>query len=146
MEGIPACGSRVGTRWSLRSLPTQTVLWYYGSIILWSCNAVFYVAAVSHPALMDYNFSKWRRVVSTAKEDTHNNKFCFIPCSVLPLDSDCEHINFLKQSPYFSIKYCSVRLNETLAGTGNLFLIILSCLHWIRIHFLRTGHRKIFFL
>ena len=30
--GVPACGRSVGTRWSLRSLPTQTILWVYDSV------------------------------------------------------------------------------------------------------------------
>ena len=29
VEGVHAHGRGVGTRWSLRSLPTQTVLWYF---------------------------------------------------------------------------------------------------------------------
>jgi len=29
VEGVPAHGRGVGTRWSLRSLPTQTILWFY---------------------------------------------------------------------------------------------------------------------
>jgi len=28
VEGVPAYGRGVGTRWSLRSLPTQTILWF----------------------------------------------------------------------------------------------------------------------
>ena len=29
VEGVPAHSRGVGTRWSLRSLPTQTILWFY---------------------------------------------------------------------------------------------------------------------
>ena len=32
MEDVPAHGRVVGTRWSLRSLPNQTVLWFYRSV------------------------------------------------------------------------------------------------------------------
>ena len=29
VEGVPAHGRGVGTRWSIRSVPTQTILWFY---------------------------------------------------------------------------------------------------------------------
>ena len=29
VEDVPADGRGVGTRWALRSLPTQTILWFY---------------------------------------------------------------------------------------------------------------------
>ena len=32
-EGVLACGMGVETRWSVQSFPTQTILWFYGSII-----------------------------------------------------------------------------------------------------------------
>ena len=31
VEGVPAHGRRLGTRWSIRSLPTQSILWFYDS-------------------------------------------------------------------------------------------------------------------
>lgn len=52
-----------------------------------------------------------KSLVSTAKEDTHQNEFyLFSPTYGL---CHVEFTNFLKQSLYFSIKYCNVRLNET---------------------------------
>jgi len=36
MEGVPADGRGVGTGWSSRSLPTQTILWIYDSMKLGS--------------------------------------------------------------------------------------------------------------
>ena len=33
VEDVPAHGRGVGTRWSLRSLPTWTVLWFYGQLV-----------------------------------------------------------------------------------------------------------------
>ena len=35
VEDVPAHGRGIGTRWSLRSLPTLTILWFYDSMILW---------------------------------------------------------------------------------------------------------------
>ena len=35
MEDVPAHGRGAGTRWSLRSLPTQTILWFSDSLILY---------------------------------------------------------------------------------------------------------------
>ena len=34
--GGPACGRRAGAWWSLRSLPTQAILWFYDSMIHWT--------------------------------------------------------------------------------------------------------------
>jgi len=31
VEGVPAHGRGVGTRWSLRSLTTLTILWFYNA-------------------------------------------------------------------------------------------------------------------
>ena len=36
VEDVPAHGREVGTRWSLRSLPTLTILWFYDSMFPWS--------------------------------------------------------------------------------------------------------------
>ena len=35
VEDVPAHGRRVGTRWSLRSLPTQTILWWFYDSLMW---------------------------------------------------------------------------------------------------------------
>ena len=32
VEGVPVHGRRVGIRWSLKSLPTKTTLWFYDSV------------------------------------------------------------------------------------------------------------------
>ena len=32
--GNPVHGTRFGTKWSLRSLPPQAILWFYGSVLL----------------------------------------------------------------------------------------------------------------
>ena len=32
LEGVPAHGRKVGTRWYLRTLPTQPILWFYDSM------------------------------------------------------------------------------------------------------------------
>jgi len=37
VESVPAHGRGVGTRWSFRSLPTQTILWFY-DIVTWPYN------------------------------------------------------------------------------------------------------------
>ena len=37
VEGVPAHSRGVGTRWSLRSLPTQTILWFF-DFQNWSCS------------------------------------------------------------------------------------------------------------
>jgi len=34
VEGVPAHGRGIGTRWSLRSVPTQTIFWFYDSMNL----------------------------------------------------------------------------------------------------------------
>lgn len=35
MDGNPVHGREVGTQWSLRSLQTQTIIWFYDYVILW---------------------------------------------------------------------------------------------------------------
>ena len=40
VEDVPAHGRGLGTRWSLRSLPTQTILWFYSMILCYFSSSV----------------------------------------------------------------------------------------------------------
>ena len=51
MEDVPAHGRGVGTWWSIRSLPTQTILWFYQSCLLWGLSFCVTFAFSDKPRL-----------------------------------------------------------------------------------------------
>jgi len=64
MDGNPTRGRGVGTRWSLRSLPTQAVQWFYDSISFYPC------------------FAKWPSAFVCRCECTHTHACSPVMCNL----------------------------------------------------------------